>query len=56
VGIGIFIPGLDSPKGVRALEMKGFPPLIIGAMYQGQPKGVVRDFLRIAKKHVKGLA
>jgi hypothetical protein len=29
---------------------------VIGAMYQGRPKGVVEDFLRIAKEHVKGLA
>jgi hypothetical protein len=41
---------------VKPLQMKGFPPLVIGAMYQGRPKGVVEDFLRIAKEHVKGLA
>jgi DNA-binding transcriptional LysR family regulator len=56
VGVGIFIPGLQAPKGVKPLQMKGFPPLVIGAMYQGKPKGVVLDFLAIAKNHVKGLA
>jgi hypothetical protein len=30
--------------------------LVIGAMYQGRPKGVVEDFLAIAKAHVKGFA
>ena len=56
VGVGIFIPGLQAPKGVKPLPMKGFPPLVIGAMYQGKPKGVVLDFLAIAKNHAKGLA
>lgn len=56
VGVGIYIPGVDGSKGVRALPLKGFPPLVIGAMYQGRPKGVVMDFLRIAKEHVKTLA
>ena len=36
--------------------MKGFPPLVIGAMYQGRPKEVVSDFLQLAKVHAKGLA
>lgn len=56
VGIGIFIPGLPSPKGVKPLILNDFPPLVIGAMYQGKPKGVVQDFLAIAKAHVKGLS
>ncbi len=56
VGVGISIPGVRSPKGVKPLPIGSFPPLVIGAMYQGRPKGVVLDFLRIAKKHSKGLA
>ncbi|MGB0327815.1 MAG: LysR family transcriptional regulator [Akkermansiaceae bacterium] len=56
VGVGIYIPGVDGSKGIRALPLKGFPPLVIGAMYQGRPKGVVMDFLRIAKEHVETLA
>ncbi len=55
LGIGVFIPGLQPPKGVKPLPMKGFPPLVIGAMYQGRPKEVVKDFLRISKEHSKGL-
>lgn len=56
VGVGIYIPGVDNPKGVKALPLKDFPPLVIGGMYQGRPKGVVEDFLRIAREHVKTLA
>jgi DNA-binding transcriptional LysR family regulator len=56
VGVGIYIPGIDDLRGVKAIPLKGFPPLVIGAMYQGRPKGVVLDFLRIAKEHVKALA
>lgn len=56
VGLGIEIPGLKPPKGVRALPLTGFPPLVVGAMYQGKAKGVVQSFLSIAKAHVKSLA
>lgn len=56
VGLGIQIPGLKLPKGVKPLPLTGFPPLIIGAMYQGKAKGVVQTFLQIAKEHVKSLA
>ena len=56
VGLGIQIPGLKPPKGVRALPLTGFPPLVVGAMYQGRAKGVVQSFLSIAKAHVKSLA
>ena len=56
VGMGIAIPGVDPPEGLRALAMEGFPPLVIGGIYQGRPKAVVRDFLRIAQEHVKSLA
>lgn len=56
VGLGIQIPGLRAPKGVKALPLTGFPPLVVGAMYQGKAKGVVQKFLAIAKEHVKSLA
>ena len=52
VGVGIFIPDLPNPKGVKPLVLPNFPPLVIGAMYQGKAKGVVEDFLAIAKAHV----
>ena len=53
IGIGIFIPDQPNPKGVKPLVLPNFPPLVIGAMYQGKAKGVVEDFLTIAKAHVK---
>nr|MBR9811291.1 LysR family transcriptional regulator [bacterium] len=53
IGIGIFIPDQPKPKGVKPLVLPNFPPLVIGAMYQGKAKGVVEDFLTIAKAHVK---
>ena len=56
VGLGIKIPGLEPPKGVKALPLTGFPPLVIGAMHQGKAKGVVQTFLGIAKEHAKTLA
>lgn len=56
VGLGIRIPGLPEPAGLKALTLTGFPALEIGAMWQGQAKGMVEAFLAIAAAHVKSLA
>ena len=40
---------------MKPLLMDDFPPLVIGAMYQGRPKEVVTDFLELAKAHAKSL-
>ena len=36
VGVGIFIPDLPNPKGVKPLVLPNFPTLDIGAKYQGK--------------------
>ena len=56
VGIGVQIPGLEVAQGVKALPLDGFSPLVIGAIFQGEPKALVRDFIKLAKQHVKSLA
>jgi len=55
-GIGTRIPGVKLNEGVRALPLHGFPPLVIGAIYQGKLKPVAEAFLSIAKKKAKQLA
>ena len=56
IGLGLMIPGVELPKGLRAIPLKEFPPLVIGALYQGKPKALVTRFLATAQKHAKSLA
>ena len=53
VGVGIFIPDLPNPKGVKPLVLPNFPPLVYrGDVIKEKLRGVVEDFLAIAKAHV----
>ncbi len=56
VGIGLLIPGVPIPKGLKSLPLKGFPPLVIGMIYQGKAKPLVQRFLKAARERAKGLA
>ena len=55
VGLGLVIPGVKLPAGMKAIILKDFPPLIIGALYQGQPKQLVTRFLETARERAKAL-
>jgi DNA-binding transcriptional LysR family regulator len=56
VGLGVAIPGKEPPKGLRVIRLPGFPPLVIGAIYQGLLKPIAKGFLEKAKKRAKALA
>lgn len=56
VGMGVVVPGDRLPKGVRCLKPSGFPPLVVGALWQGQLKPVAKLFLEAAKLRSKELA
>ncbi|MDB4353801.1 LysR family transcriptional regulator [Akkermansiaceae bacterium] len=56
VGLGLIIPGVKLPKGVKAIPLPEFPPLVIGALFQGKPKALVTRFLETAQIHAKSLA
>lgn len=56
VGIGVGIPGKDPPPGLRAIKLTGFPPLVVGALYQGALKPLAKGFLDKARKRAKTLA
>ena len=49
-GITVMIPGSTLPKGLKAIQLDGFPPLIIGAIYQGSLKPIARQFLAAAEQ------
>ncbi|MDA8975054.1 LysR family transcriptional regulator [Akkermansiaceae bacterium] len=55
VGLGLMIPGLKIPAGIKAIALKDFPPLVIGALYQGAPKALVAQFLETARQRAKSL-
>lgn len=56
VGVGIAIPGDKPIKGVRTIVPKGFSPMVVGAMWQGQLKPIAETFLEAAKTRAKELA
>jgi hypothetical protein len=55
-GMGVGIPGVDPLPGLRAIKLQGFPPLVIGALYQGALKPIAKTFLEKARKRARSLA
>jgi len=53
VGLGVDVPGSKPIKGIKKVALKGFDPLVIGALYQGRPKPVAKWFLEEAEVYVK---
>ncbi|MBK1829439.1 LysR family transcriptional regulator [Verrucomicrobiaceae bacterium R5-34] len=47
-GITVKIPGVAGPKGLKVIDLDGFPPLVIGVVYQGTLKPIARQFLEAA--------
>lgn len=54
-GIGLRIPGMSLPKGVKAIDLEGFPPLVLGVVYQGTLKPIAQKFLAAAVGRAKVL-
>ena len=54
-GIGIAIPGVNHGPGLREIALMGFPPLVVGALYQGTMKPLAQEFLEAATKRAKEL-
>jgi len=55
IGLGVQIPGMPVPHGIRALPLKGFEPLRIAALWQGAPSVLLQAFLEIAEGHAAKL-
>lgn len=54
-GVGVQIPGRPLPAGVRAISLRGFPPVVVGALYQGSLKPLAKEFLTLASKRAREL-
>lgn len=55
IGLGVHIPGLPVPEGIRQLLLKDFTPLCIAAIWQGAPTALVQAFLEIAGAQAESL-
>ena len=49
-GITVRIPGVDIPKGMKLIDLEGFPPLVIGILHQGGLKPIAKKFLTAAEQ------
>ena len=47
-GIAVEIPGIAVPHGLKAIPLDGFPPLVMGVVYQGSLKPLAQQFLDAA--------
>jgi DNA-binding transcriptional LysR family regulator len=45
VGVSVAIPGKAPPSNVRALPLKDFPPVKLGALWRGQMTALLQGFL-----------
>lgn len=45
IGAGVKIPGAKLNPGLRAIPLDGFPPVKIGAVWQGKPTPIMEAFL-----------
>lgn len=55
-GIGVEIPHAPEDNSVKTIPLPQFPPLVIGAIYQGKPKPIAQDFLNAVKLKAASLA
>lgn len=56
VGLSVRIPGQELPSGVRALPLRGCPPLVIAALWQKKLPPVGEAFVQLVKAHAGALA
>ncbi len=54
-GIGVKIPGVNPPKGLRDIVLKDFSPMEIGLIWQGRLRPMTEWFMQEAEVFVKGL-
>ena len=54
-GLMVEIPRYPFPKTTRVLPLRGFPPLIVGAFWQGKLSPVAARFLEEARKRARWL-
>ena len=55
IGLTLDAPGIKLPKGLRKINLRGFPQLKIGILYQGKLKPIAEQFALSAAVHAKQL-
>ena len=55
IGLTLDAPGIKLPKGLRKINLRGFPQLKIGILYQGKLKPIAEQFALSAAMHAKQL-
>jgi len=53
IGLSVSIPKKTPTAGVRFLPLKGFPPVVIGALWRGRKTPLIETFLADAQRRVK---
>ena len=56
IGVSVAIPKKALPPDVRALPLRGFPPVVIGAMWRGRTTPLLQAFLEEMKLRAKQMA
>lgn len=54
-GIGVGIPGVVSYPGCVSIPLAGFPPIVVGAVFQGTLKPLAEAFLDEAHAYIRNL-
>ncbi|MDE0569976.1 MAG: LysR family transcriptional regulator [Verrucomicrobiales bacterium] len=52
-GLTLDAPGMSLPKGLRKINLRGFPPLKIGMLFQGKLKPIAEKFALAAAAYAK---
>jgi DNA-binding transcriptional LysR family regulator len=52
IGVSVDVPGRRLPENVRLLALKNFPPVVVGALWQGKKAPLVEAFLDMARRRV----
>tara|TARA_Y100001934_G_C12232643_1_gene716139 strand:+ start:24 stop:914 length:891 start_codon:yes stop_codon:yes gene_type:complete len=53
IGLTLDVPGTSLPKGLRKINLRGFPPLKIGMLFQGKLKPIAEKFALAAVAYAK---
>jgi DNA-binding transcriptional LysR family regulator len=56
IGVAVAIPKKTLPPNVRALPLRGFPPVVVGAMWRGRLTSLMQAFLEEMKLSAQRLA
>ncbi len=50
IGVSVNVPGRKLPENVRALLLKDFPPVVVGALWRGKKTPLMEAFLDMARR------